>query len=125
MSLEDEDSIVVKAQKLTKHEGHPQAKDYDEVTQEFMTAAIRDYHAHLCAQSPMPNHGQEMALLVASWAKASQVTGMNLTHTPDLSKLITSHGLQVHGELKAKLCPLVKAMFGFHSSQSKSAVKKN
>ncbi|KAI5997341.1 hypothetical protein EDC04DRAFT_2904910 [Pisolithus marmoratus] len=73
----------------------------------------------------MPDHGQETALLAASWAKASQVTGMNLTHTPNLLKLITNHGSQVHGELKAKLHPLIEAMFGFHSSQSKSAIKKN
>ncbi|KAI5989443.1 hypothetical protein EDC04DRAFT_2588370, partial [Pisolithus marmoratus] len=101
------------------------AKDYDEVTQEFMTATIRDYCACLCAQSPMPDHGQETALLAASWAKASQVTGVNLACTPNLSNLVTSCSLQVCGKLKAKLCPLVEAMFGFHSSQSKLAVKKN
>ncbi|KAI6035752.1 hypothetical protein EDC04DRAFT_2604842 [Pisolithus marmoratus] len=38
---------------------------------------------------------------------------------------ITSHGSQVHGKLKTKLCPLVKVVFGFHSSQSKSIIKKN
>lgn len=30
---------VVKAQKLTKHEGHPCARDYDNVTQEFVITA--------------------------------------------------------------------------------------
>ncbi|KAI6017784.1 hypothetical protein BKA83DRAFT_4128322 [Pisolithus microcarpus] len=83
---EDKDSISVKAQKLTEHEGHPRAKDYDDVTQEFVTAAVAEYHAHLCTQSPMPDHGQETTLLAASWAKACQLTGVNLTHTPDLSK---------------------------------------
>ncbi|KAI5994855.1 hypothetical protein EDC04DRAFT_2586138, partial [Pisolithus marmoratus] len=38
---------------------------------------------------------------------------------------ITSHGSQVHGELKTKLFPLVKVIFSFHSSQSKSTIKKN
>ncbi|KIK10949.1 hypothetical protein PISMIDRAFT_123599, partial [Pisolithus microcarpus 441] len=38
---------------------------------------------------------------------------------------ITSRGSQVHGELKTKLHPLIEVMFGFHSSQSKSAIKKN
>jgi len=33
--------------------------------------------------------------------------------------------LQVRGELKAKLHPLVEVMFNFHSSQTKSAIKKN
>ncbi|KIK13354.1 hypothetical protein PISMIDRAFT_36635, partial [Pisolithus microcarpus 441] len=50
---------------------------------------------------------------------------VNLAHTPDLSKLITSHGSQVRGELKTKLHPLIEVMFSFHSSQSKSAIKKN
>ncbi|KAI6009185.1 hypothetical protein EDC04DRAFT_2581712, partial [Pisolithus marmoratus] len=50
---------------------------------------------------------------------------VNLACTPDLSKLITSHGSQVHGKLKMKLHPLVKVMFSFHSSQSKSTIKKN
>ncbi|KAI6017371.1 hypothetical protein BKA83DRAFT_114438 [Pisolithus microcarpus] len=122
---EDEDSISVKAQKLTEHEGRPHAKDYDNVTQEFVTAAVAEYRARLCAQSPMPDHGQETTLLAASWAKACQLTGVNLTRTPDLSKLVSGRGSQVHGELKTKLCPLVEVMFGFHSSQSKSAIKKN
>ncbi|KAI6161811.1 hypothetical protein EDD17DRAFT_1508682 [Pisolithus thermaeus] len=38
---------------------------------------------------------------------------------------VTSHGSQVHGQLKLKLCPLVKAMYRFHSSQSRSTIKKN
>ncbi|KAI6156699.1 hypothetical protein BKA82DRAFT_3931682, partial [Pisolithus tinctorius] len=105
--------------------GHPRAKDYDDVTQEFMTTAIGDYRARLCAQSPMPDHGQETMLLAASWMRACQVTGVKLARTPNLSKLITSRSSQVRGELKTKLCPLVEAMFGFHSSQSKSAIQKN
>ncbi|KAI6004756.1 hypothetical protein EDD15DRAFT_2155494, partial [Pisolithus albus] len=38
---------------------------------------------------------------------------------------VTSRGSQVRGQLKTKLRPLVEAIFGFHSSQSKSAIKKN
>ncbi|KAI6028041.1 hypothetical protein BKA83DRAFT_48133, partial [Pisolithus microcarpus] len=38
---------------------------------------------------------------------------------------VTSHGSQVHGQLKTKVHPLVEAMFGFHSSQSKGVIKKN
>ncbi|KIN95290.1 hypothetical protein M404DRAFT_166116, partial [Pisolithus tinctorius Marx 270] len=125
IGVEDVDLTTVKAQKLTDHEGHPRAKDYDDVTQEFMTTAIGDYRARLCAQSPMPDHGQETMLLAASWTRACQVTGVKLARTPDLSKLITSRGSQVHGELKTKLRPLVEAMFGFHSSQSKSVIQKN
>ncbi|KAI6156713.1 hypothetical protein BKA82DRAFT_3964865 [Pisolithus tinctorius] len=125
IGVEDVDPTTVKAQKLTDHKGHPRAKDYDDVTQEFMTTAIGDYRARLCAQSPMPDHGQETMLLAASWTRACQVTGVKLARTPDLSKLITSRGSQVHGELKTKLRPLVEAMFGFHSSQSKSVIQKN
>ncbi|KAI6110410.1 hypothetical protein EDD16DRAFT_1710840 [Pisolithus croceorrhizus] len=40
---ENEDTISVKAQKLTEHEGHPHAKDYDDVTQEFLTTAVTEY----------------------------------------------------------------------------------
>ncbi|KAI6017028.1 hypothetical protein EDC04DRAFT_2539615, partial [Pisolithus marmoratus] len=50
---------------------------------------------------------------------------VNLAQTPALSKLITSHGSQVCGKLKTKLRPFVEVVFGFHSSQSKSAIKKN
>ncbi|KAI5991712.1 hypothetical protein EDC04DRAFT_2911463 [Pisolithus marmoratus] len=102
--------IVVKAQKVVEHEGHPCTRDYDDVTQEFVMTAISDYCVHLCAKGPMPNHAMETSLLDASWAQAHKVT---------------SHGSQVCGQLKTKLCPLVKAMFSFHSSQSKNAIKKN
>ncbi|KAI6020045.1 hypothetical protein PISMIDRAFT_74604, partial [Pisolithus microcarpus 441] len=112
-------------QKLTEHEGRPCTKDYDDVTQEFVTATVAEYRARLCTHSPMPDHSQETSLLAASWAKAYQLTGVNLARTPDLSKLITSRGSQVRGELKMKLRPLIEVMFGFHSSQSKSAIKKN
>ncbi|KAI6022000.1 hypothetical protein EDC04DRAFT_2575350 [Pisolithus marmoratus] len=122
---DDRDVISVKAQKITEHEGRPCAKDYDDMTQEFVTATVAEYHAHLCAQSPMPDHSQETTLLAASWAKAHQFTGVNLAQTLALSKLITSHGSQVHGKLKTKLRPLIEVIFGFHSSQSKSAIKKN
>ncbi|KAI6167905.1 hypothetical protein EDD17DRAFT_1503602 [Pisolithus thermaeus] len=90
------DATVVKAQKVIEHD-----------------------------ESPMPDHAVENALLVASWAWVHKVTGVNLAQTPQLAKLVTSHGSQVHGQLKMKLCPLVEAMFSFYSSQSKSAIKKN
>ncbi|KAI6095191.1 hypothetical protein F5141DRAFT_1068573 [Pisolithus sp. B1] len=90
------DAAVVKAQKVIEHD-----------------------------ESPMPDHAVENALLVASWAWVHKVTGVNLAQTPQLAKLVTSHGSQVHGQLKMKLCPLVEAMFSFYSSQSKSAIKKN
>ncbi|KIM65439.1 hypothetical protein SCLCIDRAFT_112751, partial [Scleroderma citrinum Foug A] len=120
-------TTIVKAQKLTEHEGRPHARDYDDVTQEFVLTAIGDYWARLCAEGPMPDHAQETALLNTSWAKALQATGINLVRTPQLSKLIsiTNRGSQVRSEFKAKLRPLVEVMFNFHSSQTKMAIKKN
>ncbi|KAI6043843.1 hypothetical protein EDC04DRAFT_2562305 [Pisolithus marmoratus] len=108
--------IVVKAQKVVEHEGRPHTRDYDDVTQEFVTTVITDYCVCLCAEGPMPDHAMETSLLDASWAWAHKVTGVNL---------VTSHRSQVCSQLKTKLCPLVKAMFGFHSSQSKNVIKKN
>lgn len=119
------ETTIVKAQKLTEHEGRPRARDYDDVTQEFVITAIGDYRVRLCAEGPMPDHTQEATLLKASWAKALQTTGVNLVRTPQLAKLITNRSSQVRGELKAKLRPLVEGMFGFHSSQTKPAIKKN
>ncbi|KAI6024873.1 hypothetical protein BKA83DRAFT_4051981 [Pisolithus microcarpus] len=119
------DPVVVKAQKLVEHEGRPRTRDYDEVTQEFMMTAIGEYRARLCAEAPMPDHLAETSILDASWAWARKATGVNLARTPQLAKIVTSRGSQVRGQLKTKLCPLVKAIFGFHSSQSKSAIKKN
>ncbi|KAI6017983.1 hypothetical protein BKA83DRAFT_4058549 [Pisolithus microcarpus] len=117
--------VAVKAQKLVEHEGWPRTRDYDEVTQEFMTIAIGEYRARLCAEAPMPDHIMETSILNASWAWACKATQVNLTRTPQLAKIITSRGSQVHGQLKTKLRPLVEAIFGFHSSQTKSAIKKN
>jgi len=84
------ETTIVKAQKLTEHEGRPRAKDYDDVTQEFVNAAIGDYRACLCAESPMPDQTQESTLLNASWAKALQTTGVNLMRTPQLSRLVST-----------------------------------
>jgi len=86
---EDQEITTVKAQKLTEHKGRPCARDYDDVTQEFVIAAIGDYRAQLCAEGPMPDHAQETAFLNASWAKASQITGVNLARTPQLAKLVS------------------------------------
>ena len=77
-------------QKLTEHEGRPRTRDYDDITQEFVNAAIGDYRARLCAKNPMPDHAQEMALLNASWAKVVQTTGVNLVRTPQLAKLVSA-----------------------------------
>ncbi|KAI6101925.1 hypothetical protein F5141DRAFT_1008579 [Pisolithus sp. B1] len=119
------DPIVVKAQKLIEHEGRPHTRDYNEVTQEFMMAAIGEYCARLCTEAPMPDHIVETSILDASWAWACKATGVNLSCTPQLAKIVTSHGSQVHGKLKTKLHLLIEAIFGFHSSQSKSVIKKN
>jgi len=81
---------VIKAQKLTEHEGRPHARDYDDIMQEFVVMAIEDYQARLCAECPMPDHVQETALMNTSWAKVFQITGVNLVQTPQLSKLISS-----------------------------------
>ncbi|KAI6011323.1 hypothetical protein BKA83DRAFT_95383, partial [Pisolithus microcarpus] len=62
---------------------------YDDVTQEFMATVIREYHAHLCTQAPMPDHAQETVLLSASWARGCQVTSMNLAQSPQLVKLVS------------------------------------
>ena len=51
--------------------------------------AIGDYRAQLCAEGPMPDHTQETAFLNKSWAKASQITGVNLARTPQLTKLVS------------------------------------
>ena len=64
-------------------------RDYDDVTQEFVLAAIGDYRAQLCAEGPMPDHAQETAFLNVSWARASQITGVNLAWTPQLAKLVS------------------------------------
>ncbi|KAI6104320.1 hypothetical protein F5141DRAFT_1065119 [Pisolithus sp. B1] len=126
---------MVKVQKLTENDGCPWARDYDNVTQEFMATVIREYHICLCTQAPMPDHAQETALLNASWARGCQVIGMNLSQTPQLVKLMSTPLLLsskafnflyvVHGQLKMKLQPLVEAVYGFYSSQSKSTIKKN
>ncbi|KIK25342.1 hypothetical protein PISMIDRAFT_97028 [Pisolithus microcarpus 441] len=116
---------VVKAQKLVEHEGCLRTRDYDDVTQEFMTTVIGEYCARLCAEAPMPDHIMETNLLDASWVQARKATGVNLARTPQLAKIVTNRGSQVRGQLKTKLRPLVEAIFGFHSSQSKSAIKKN
>ncbi|KAI6128676.1 hypothetical protein EDD16DRAFT_1738941 [Pisolithus croceorrhizus] len=71
------------------------------------------------------NYDIETLLLDASWAQACKVTRINLLHTPQLARLVTSHGSQVCSQLKTKFHLLVKAMFGFHSSQSKNTIKKN
>jgi len=81
---------IVKAQKLTEHEGRLRARDYDNVTQEFVITAIGDYWVHLCAKGPMPDHTQEAVLLKVSWAKVLQTTGVNLVWTPQLAKLISA-----------------------------------
>ncbi|KAI6166686.1 hypothetical protein EDD17DRAFT_1855258 [Pisolithus thermaeus] len=119
------ETTVVKAQKLVEHEGCPRTRDYNDVTQEFMMTAIGEYRACLCAEAPMPNHIAETSLLDVSWVQACKATGVNLDRTPQLAKIVTGRGSQVCGQLKTKLRPLIKAIFGFHSSQSKSAVKKN
>ncbi|KAI6022822.1 hypothetical protein PISMIDRAFT_67101, partial [Pisolithus microcarpus 441] len=105
--------------------GQPHMRDYDEVTQEFMMIVIGEYRARLCTEAPMPDHIMETSILNASWAWACKATQVNLTCTPQLVKIITSRGSQVHGQLKTKLQPLVEAIFGFHSSQTKSMIKKN
>ncbi|KAI6026016.1 hypothetical protein EDC04DRAFT_2899695 [Pisolithus marmoratus] len=122
LPADDLEHAMVKAQKLTENEGHPHARDYNNVTQEFMVTVIREYCVCLCVQVPMLDHTQEMALLNASWARAFQVTGVNLACT---LQLVTIQGLQMQGQLKSKLWPLIKAVYGFYSSQSKSAIKKN
>ena len=45
------ETTIVKAQKLTEHEGHLRARDYDDVTQEFIVTAIGDYWAHQTRKS--------------------------------------------------------------------------
>ncbi|KAI6013856.1 hypothetical protein EDC04DRAFT_2904439 [Pisolithus marmoratus] len=125
LPAEDLDPTMVKVQKLTKNKDHPHARDYDDITQEFMATVIREYHVHLCVQAPMPDHTQESALLNASWARAFQVTSMNLACTPQLAKLVTIRGSQVRGQLKSKLWLLIEAIYSIYSSQSKSAINKN
>ncbi|KAI6095824.1 hypothetical protein EDD17DRAFT_1749722 [Pisolithus thermaeus] len=60
------DATVMKAQKIIEHDGRPHTRDYNDVTQEFMLTVIGDYHARLCAESPMLDHAMENALLDAS-----------------------------------------------------------
>ena len=84
------ETTIIKVQKLTEHKGHPRARDYDDVTQEFVNTAIGDYWVRLCAEGPMPDHAQETALLNTSWAKVFQTTGVNLVRTPQLAKLVSA-----------------------------------
>ncbi|KAH7910152.1 hypothetical protein BJ138DRAFT_1114361 [Hygrophoropsis aurantiaca] len=125
----DNDKMVseklVKAQKINEHQGRPRAKDYDDVTQEFLAAATGDYRARICTKAPMPDHQQEIEMLRLSWAYACTKTGINLEMTPQLAKMVTSRGPQVRGELKTKLRPLVEIMFEFSTGHNKAAIKRN
>ncbi|KAH7918951.1 hypothetical protein BV22DRAFT_1023796 [Leucogyrophana mollusca] len=115
----------VKAQKINGHQGCPRAKDYDNITQEFLAAAAGDYQARICTKVPVPDHQQEIEILHLSWAYACKKTGVNLKMTPQLLKMGYYFALPFRGELKTKLCPLVEIMCEFSTGHNKAAIKKN
>ncbi|KAI6042442.1 hypothetical protein EDC04DRAFT_2600796 [Pisolithus marmoratus] len=77
-----------------------------------MKVTLAQWTMMVLPKAPMPDHTQETSLLNVSQARACQITGMNLAHTPQLVK-------------PAKICPPVEVVNGFQSSQSKLAIRKN
>ncbi|KAJ7140072.1 hypothetical protein C8R43DRAFT_1131811 [Mycena crocata] len=120
-----DDVRTVQAQKTTKSGGRPKAKDYDDLTQEVITLTIRIYRCYLSIKHGFPDHAAELEFLRAAFAYACRELGLKMHLTPDISKLITSRGSHLRGELKTKVKPMVEAVFGFKSGHNKKSLAFN
>ncbi|KAJ7184816.1 hypothetical protein C8R46DRAFT_872661, partial [Mycena filopes] len=122
---DDDDVRETQAQKVNDHQGRSRAKDYDDTTQELVSAANTWFRCLLATMDPFPDHMEEQEILALAWGKACEELKIVMHLTPDIAKLILRRGSQMRGELKTKVRALTEIVFGFESGQNKKHISKN
>ncbi|KAJ7092927.1 hypothetical protein B0H15DRAFT_165265 [Mycena belliarum] len=120
-----DDLRVAQAQKTGTTTGRPKAADFDDVTREVIALAIAIYRCYLSVVHAFPDHAMEQDFLHKAWAEACRQLKIVMDITPTISKLITSRGSHLRGELKTKMRALVELMYGFSSGENKKTIARN
>ncbi|KAJ7086938.1 hypothetical protein C8R44DRAFT_650372 [Mycena epipterygia] len=116
---------VVQAQKTGGSSGRAKAKDFDDVTQEVIALAITIYRCFLSTRNAFPDHAMELDFLREAWATACRQLNISMELSPTISKLITSRGSHLRGELKTKMKSMVELIYGFKSGENKKNIARN
>ena len=79
---------ITKVQKIYESQGHPKAKDYDDVTQEVLSIAIAIYRCLICTDTPFLDHTKELKFIKIGWTIACKKLDIPLKMMPELVKMV-------------------------------------
>ncbi|KAF8225184.1 hypothetical protein L208DRAFT_1307441, partial [Tricholoma matsutake] len=115
----------VQVPRLTSTGGCPCARDYDDITKEYIVVACTLFCVKISVSQGFPDVSEELSLVHKVWHEVGKQLNFSLHLAHRIAKLITAHGAQIHGKLKTKAQPLVETFFGFDSGNHESALKSN
>ena len=87
----DEDEVqATKAQKTSKHGGHPKAVDYEVAARGVILSAANIYRTLLATQGGFPTSSEELEFIKRSWKRAHDEIEMNtMALTPDIVRIVS------------------------------------
>ncbi|KAJ7877811.1 hypothetical protein B0H13DRAFT_2346888 [Mycena leptocephala] len=95
------------------------------VLQEVIGLAIAFYRCYISSKNSFPYHALELEFVADAWRAACQRLNLEMEITPTISKLITTRGSHLRGELKTKMKPTVELIYGFKTGQNKKTIAHN
>ncbi|KAJ7062181.1 hypothetical protein C8F01DRAFT_126258 [Mycena amicta] len=117
---------VAQAPKVNaQHRGLTRARDFDDSTQELISATCAIYRCLLTTKSGFPDSTQDLILVQDAWKMACSTLGVSMRLSTVLAKLIGKRGSQLRGELKTKTRALVELFFHFQSGQNTQTTRRN
>ena len=88
--LNEDEVQATKAQKTSKHSGHPKAADYEVAAREVILSAVNIYHSLLATQGGFPMSSEELEFIKRSWKRAHDEIEMNtMALTPYIVRIVS------------------------------------
>ncbi|KIJ11555.1 hypothetical protein PAXINDRAFT_15553 [Paxillus involutus ATCC 200175] len=111
--------------KIWATQGHAATRDYDPAVQKILKITMGLFRSRLTAEGAYPDSMAQIAWAKAAWLEACQTCEAQILFNDEIIQLITNWVWQLSGELKTKICPLVKTMYGFENSMKPAVVSRN
>ncbi|KAI9509443.1 hypothetical protein F5148DRAFT_1187393 [Russula earlei] len=111
----------VSERSVSHSSGAPFTRD---VNFDCITVARSLYKCHLSCKYAFPSHCQKEKWVPVVWNEACARTGSNVNSLPLHDEFVCS-SMKLLGEIRAKIMPDVKNMYGFDTSQTPDTISRN
>ncbi|KAG1738658.1 uncharacterized protein EDB91DRAFT_1249196 [Suillus paluster] len=112
--------------KIHQSKGHVAAQDYEVVAvQQLIKFVISHFCVQLASEYAYPDHMTQVLWAKEAWKEACSSYEIDMGFNGEIIQMITHRTLHLTSKVKRKVCPLVKNIYGFKSTNRESIKSRN